>query len=612
MSYSLQTETIRKVINDHLKPSSVLLSDPSGISHKGVFFHGGNVKTGKLFFDASGESAPSKPWTLDTLYNWASCGKLIMGVVAGKMMEEGLILPTDKCSTYWSAMSGTGNYITNVDFAYPTANPHIYGFNPLNPADITLQSTANVNIDSSAQTVYYVKPYGSSVNTSTFSWSDITISDLLRMDIGIINDGFVNGTSAVALLANATSLTEADLVNDPLLASSLYQASILANSNWFLPLFGKLSNLGSASIVYNIPTGGNDTVFTNAISNRNIETYFGNIIELNKSNVLPAMYKPGTRYTIKPYNVNAVPATYDTGYILLGIVLDKILRTKLGLNFAQFTRDRIFTPCNMTDSYIVYQDDISSPSIQSRLFVDSFRRAPALTLGTSTFNFTNPALGGFNPLGYGCDASYNAIATAAVGANPYWGPFGPLVWATDFKNDGIYKLYKGALIAPQVINGSTISAPYGSVPLLSSVRDFGKLLQMMANKGVYRGRTIINTETWSYITSIKVSELTLRDALYPGSQNDDTQYSTLCVGNYKPSITGNTYFGTDESTRLGGGATGCYFTFDYNSGNWFVYGMPESLFGTGNALYPSNIMSQTINQRYIIAMNTAKSITLPM
>ncbi len=50
MSYSLQTETIRKVINDHLKPANPLLSDPSGVYHKGVFFHGGNVKSGKLFF----------------------------------------------------------------------------------------------------------------------------------------------------------------------------------------------------------------------------------------------------------------------------------------------------------------------------------------------------------------------------------------------------------------------------------------------------------------------------------------------------------------------------------------------------------------------------------
>ncbi len=48
------------------------------------------------FFDASGESAPNKPWTLDTIYNWASCGKLLLGIIVGKMMEEGLILPTDK------------------------------------------------------------------------------------------------------------------------------------------------------------------------------------------------------------------------------------------------------------------------------------------------------------------------------------------------------------------------------------------------------------------------------------------------------------------------------------------------------------------------------------
>ncbi len=509
-------------------------------------------------------------------------------------------------------MSGTGNYITNVDFAYPTANPHIYGFNPLNPADITLQSTANVNIDSSAQTVYYVKPYGSSVSTSTFSWSDITISDLLRMDIGLIADGFVNGIGALSVLSNTNSYTEADLVNDQLLSASLYQESVLCNSNWFLPAFGKLSNLGGASIMFNLPTGGNDTTLLNSLTSRNVETYFRNIIELNKSNVLPAMYKPGTRYTIKPYNVNAVPSTYDTGYIILGIVLDKVLRTKLGINFAEFTRDRIFTPCNMTDSYIVYQDDISSPSIQSRLYEESFRRAPALTLGTSTLNFTNPTLGGFNPLAYGADPSYNAIATAAVSANPYCGPFGPLVWSSEFKNDGIYKFYKALYVGPKVINDGNVSAPLCTIPLLASVRDFGKLLQMMTNKGVYRGRRVLSLESWSYITSIKASELSVRDAVYPSSQNDDTQYSTLCVGNYKPSISGNTYFGTDETTRIGGGATGCFFTFDFHSGNWFVYGMPESQFSTGTALYPANVNSQTINQRYIIAMNTEKSINLPM
>ncbi len=609
MSYSVQVDSIRNVLNKHLKPTNPLLSDPSGVSHKGVFFHGGNVKSGKTFFDASGESAPGKGWNLDTIYYWASCGKLLLGIVLGKMVEEGLILPTDKCSTYWSAMSGTGNYITNVDFAYPTANPHIYGFNPLNPADITLQSTANVNIDSSAQTVYYIKPYGSSVSTSTFNWGDIKISDLMKMDIGLITDSFINGTGALSVINNASSYTEADLINDPLIGASLYQASVICNSNWFLPAFGKLSNLGPGSVVFNFPSGGNDTTLINGV-NKNVEQYFANIIELNKSNILPAMYKPVNRYTMKPYNVSTIPLTYDTPYILLGIVLDKALRSKLGLNFAQYTRDRIFTPCNMTDSYIGYQDDISSPSIQSRLYVDSFRRAPALTLGTSTLNFTNPTLGGFNPLAYGADPSYNAIATAAVSANPLWGPFGPLVWSTDFKNDGIYKLYRSAFVAPQISNSGNISAPYGAAPLLSTIRDFGKLLQMMTNKGIYRGRTVLNNETWSYITSIKASELSVRDSLYPSSQNDDT-FNTLCIGNYKPSIAGNTYFGTDETTRVGGGVSGCYFTFDYQNGNWFVYGMPEIGFGTGASLYPGNVYNQTINQKYIIAMTSNTPVNLP-
>ncbi len=607
MSYSIQVENLRRVINEHLKPSDITKRDPSGISHKGVFCYTGNVKTGKTLFDASGECAPGRGFTLDTLYNPASVGKIMLGLVLGKMMEEGIVLGTDKCSTYWNRMTGTGYYITNVDFSYPTANPYVYGSNPANPADLNITTAANVEIDGSSQTVYYCKPFGSSVTTSTFSWADITISDLMKMDLGMLQDGFLAGVGALQLIAGSASYTEADLINDPMLAASLYQASVICNSSWFLPFIGQTSKIGDALRIYNLVTDGSDTTLLNF--NTSVDKIMDNMIQLNKANILPAMYKTGVRSTLRPLNINTLPKTYDTAYTMLGVVLDKALRTKLNMSFVEYARQKILIPCNMNDTYFSNVDNLPS-DYASRVYVDSFRRATALPLGTLTLNFTNPAAGGFNPLAYGADPSYNAIATAAATANPYWGPFGPLVWASDFKNDGIYKFHKSIFARP---TGNPNSPPYCSLPIILSIRDFGKLLQMMAAQGVYRGRTVLNKETWSYITSTKQTELSILGGMYffESDSAKESDSAVACIGNYKPGILGNTHYGMDEYTRYGGGASGSAFTFDFNTGNWVYFGMPESSFGTGG-LYPGGIYGQKIVPNYLIALNSNVTFSLPL
>ena len=90
---------------------------PGEAPHKSAFFYGGNFKSDNNFFLTTGPcNSAGDLWTEDTLYNWASAGKLLTGLVCTKMIEEDLINDSTLLSTIVPTLfTGTALYYTSVN-----------------------------------------------------------------------------------------------------------------------------------------------------------------------------------------------------------------------------------------------------------------------------------------------------------------------------------------------------------------------------------------------------------------------------------------------------------------------------------------------------------------
>ncbi len=514
-------------------------------THFGAYIHGGNVKSGQSFFASNGicnNNTGSNSWSPDTIYSWASGSKILTGLICAKMMEEGLLKSTDKCSSYYPAMSGTGIYYTKIDIndlgGFPVTQATYTGTFPYNPASYT-------------------------ATTGAFLWQDITINDLIHYNLGIFQDAFAIGAAELGFQdPNGISLAIA----------TNYKANLAGTPNpsglgVYLQFISAMSaNLAGSPFTLALQqanSGDPTTVFSNA----NVDNFFNN----NKNGLLICANKPGTVYQgTLPYGVSGIPPTYDSAYAILGVVLDRALRLKgyASGGYAQYARAKFFTPLGMNDAYVLNQESIPS-SKWSRMADNSWRRAPSLGL-TQPLNPLNPATWA----GWGVSPQYQ-IAAGISGT-------GPLVWNSQYPNDAVSKFSNLFLCK----TGAASNYPFGNIPLISSIADLGKLIQMVANRGLYNGQRIIKTETWNYLVQPKIQATTTMAGYPYPIENTTFRSSTYCLGlqRYNRDLSDTTMFGVDESTCYNGGFTGMFWSFDFYTGNWMIVGVPEIGVSSGQSL----------------------------
>jgi CubicO group peptidase (beta-lactamase class C family) len=526
-------QTISPNVLSNIAPqlSSYVFGTKNGVPHKGGFVYGGNFKSNQEFFLGTGTANSSGlRWSEDTVYSWASSGKMLTGLTCAKMIEEGLIKPLDKIYTYDNQFTGAGYYWASITGTNPSLFP---------------------------------TPGGFTGTVASFNLQDVTISDLIHMNVGIIDDFFVVPNAILGWTQSYAAIYQSqDLIS---------MAAGVESYKYFQSLATTGTNaIGFVSKFYNGEAGPVDvaTVITDAI-------------QYVKNQSITCLYPPQKKYNNQyPYLTRALPSTYDTSYILLGYIIDKALRANGYTNLSQYVREKFFIPLEMNHSYIGLQDTVS-PSDQLLAAENSWRRS--IAVGSIPFD-----LGGnpqpFNLLNavtwpsYGCDAGY---ATAALVAYGQGNVAGPLVWDSDYPNDGLSRV--GNIFYS--FSGSPSNYTLGNAPLISSIRDFGKFLKFIGSKGYTpSGKRLIATETWNYFISPKISSLS---GLSPFSllDNDvnDSQYSAFAMGILRVNrdITNTTNYGFDETTLYFDGATGNTYYIDFYTGNWLVFGVPEFGLSTG-------------------------------
>lgn len=511
------------------------LIDQASYIHKGGFFYGKGESNADLVFATTGfANSQSQKFTHKTLYSWGSCGKPLTMLVLTKMMEEGLIESSTTLNSIDPILySGYATYFKQITIINPASFPF--------------------------------DPSSYSYTTDQFNWSTLTIGDLIRFNFGLSNDLF---------FLPALNLTYFDTAS---------RAAIIAKNS--LQGLGMMIQFG---ISYSALVAGNPITpgckIYNGQSYRDIApTAVATYVQLTKNGILPLLYKTNSYVDdLLPFNIRSLPATYDLSYAVLGDVLDKLLKKQGYHNFSDYVHQKIFTPLGMNHSYIILQDTIPKNILsENGITENSWRRAPSLGL-TATVNPINPATW----LGVGCSPQYAQIANLNANTQPW----GPLVWNSEFSNDGISYI-TSLLYCTEAIPDC---GPIGNAPFISSIEDMGKLLECIANKGTYVDcssgtiKSIINKTSWGYYSSNKTMPSTVVSGLpYPIESLVPTSVSTTSGFTHENrDFAYNTLYGLDESSFYKNGVTGCTIYVNPTTNLWIIYGYPEAFFSSGYVTSP--------------------------
>lgn len=513
-------QTISPNVKSYITP----LLENYAKEHKGGFIYGGNIKSSQSYFTSTGTGDnKDNKITKDSIYWWASSSKIFTGLVITKMIEESIISPYTKLYELNKLFVGKGTYYTSIKIINSSTFP-------FDPSSYEFQ-------------------------TDTFNWDDVTLSDLIHMNIGLITDYIVVGALG------------------PITFSPEAKQQILAD--------GSIQSLGTyiqlATYFYRMisgnPIGLESRIYAGEKSQDVLVDYLEKLIDANKSGILPLISKPNTYITYNlPYGLRGIPSSYDTSYLFVGSVLDPALKKAGYKNYADYARKKFFIPMNMKNSWIVQQEVI--PQCKFDKIIDtSWRRAPTLGL-TQNFDINNPSTW----FGFACSSEYRNASSG--------NPKGPLVWSQDklYENDGLSKMFSSIYNTTPYPNLQAVT----NAPLVSSISDYSKLIKMVCNRGFYKDKQILKTESWNYLIGVKIPPVSITTSSpYPINRDElSSQSWAMGFGRINRDLSNITTYGYDETSCFWAGLSGCYYLFDYYTGNYVIYGMPESRLSSGTLDIP--------------------------
>ncbi len=578
---------VRSYLNDYAYGGPLLGGDANDAAHKGAFFYGGNTKTGQEFFLGTGTAnAAGLTWSTGTKYAPASATKIVVGLVCAKMIEEGIINPYSPISTLSPSLA---TLFTGAAIYYDTITVTA-GLEAAFPADFV----PGPNVSSFTAT------------TGAYRLENATLSDLLHMNLGILDDFFtIPGSGMIATTSQWGNGAGSLLALTSGAASNIDKAMLVQSYKFVSTLLaaGQFA-YGFAAKIFNGQTIDPATIVSDSITNA---------INLVKAGTIPLAYAPGAKSQQLPYLARILPATYDSAYVLLAYVLDERLRSVAGINFATYAGLKFFTPLGMANTSVMYQQNVSTTNLAE----SSFRRSVAY--GAVPFT---PA-GADKPFSlsdvttypsFGCSPSYATGAFLDLVLHGTTGAAGPNVWTSQFPDDGISRICSQGFYYQ---TGSASASPAGNTPVICSIGDFGKLLKLICNKGVApNGTRLLKTESWNYFISSKIGALTgLATATNVFNETDEKTGNTVFTmgaSRIANSVSNMTTYGYDETTIFFDGAMGCKWYADFFTGNWFFCGVPENFLSTGDLQLTQSALDailalNSLPPGYIKASNIALS-----
>jgi CubicO group peptidase (beta-lactamase class C family) len=571
----------------------------------------------------------------DVLQFYASCGKILSGVIIAKMIEENLINPNDKVRDIIEESVAAGNVYAGGwagTYALAWSGPITY----YDPADFTVADTGAFPWPSLTSTLPDHASWTGPIKTSTLRWEDITLSDLMHFNIGIPNDVF--GVPSYNMVYFNTGMKASFYDN------SYTGVNGYANPNWnpFLAIQAKSYQI----TVGNDPTGAkagpsqyiltaggpvfapfsNPSIgFYNSVYNGNMGLFgyggsFLSYLALNKVGLCPLAYEPRKRYLASIWNTSALLGTYDTSMVFMSYPISCKLwtyynsigsTTPLNLCLTRYYREKLFVPLGMNSTVVYNQQNATgttpayAPSVPATVIADgcfvrtNWLGAPGPAGEPGYYPFAQPA--SFNSgydhwdtwCSYACDPNYAALADPK-----------PSKWSSDpvVTNDGCTRIYKVVTNSLYTGNFAVNSPGLMNAPVFSTANDMSKLFAMIANKGVIPGTQtqILKPQAFKYLVSPKASvAMGILQTISPqlGAQGIADGSMNFCLGaaNIAKDLTQNTWYGFNTDTSLfWRGFAGNGYLIDYDTGNYHLATTTESFLSTSAA----PIVKDKQNQNY--------------
>lgn len=564
------TDFTKNVIN-FMTGAANLIYNPSNLTaSKGIAVLAGNAFTNEDKFAAAGY-ANSSNGSFDpdsSIFQFTSCSKIITALGYAKMLEEGLIFPTDPVFNYISTFTGTYTYPNQIfattgqasaagytgnlrdGFQYTQWYGGAIGGNPI--------TGAFNNINPSAPNTWLF-------TSATGNLGDFTLADMFGLRFPLLVPVY-----------NQTAITCITTAENPLYfagcstgSDSLKRDALTENFNYYGLLRGWETS-GFAGFPNPYPS---DITNTFIFKNRWYQASFGltyparndilNIIDFVKqgyfllssardqlvAGVLPEL----------PY-LSQKKTAYDSGYQILGLALDNACRAKLnGLPFHEYIRTKIFAPLEINNMWFLGIDSTSNiTNYASRKVEFTFGRQltypEVLQTPNQTVNFPGGIATGAASASWAINLGSNfrntSLATVNANYTQFLAPGVPTPWAgaPSYAGDGLqltgrkvwssqypadsFSLIPNAFTATTFVSinssgqfyvfnptGTTVPAGnpnidciYASIPCLGTFRDLSKILKLIINQGKYRKANgtwvqVLSPQSINFLTIPKISAL---------------------------------------------------------------------------------------------------------
>ena len=543
---------------------------------KGFNYYGclyGNAFSAEQGFATIGSLSSTSQVNWDqnlNIYPWWSSTKLFTAMVYAKMVEDGFLTSNDTIASYiTTGFAGNMYYITNG--AYPATPINVNG-QPGNPAAWT-------------------------VTTSTFNASTLTLNTLLNFNLGLLYDGYQYGLVGESTVVNNTGCVNADTLAGTEYGKNL--AYTCFKMNQYI-----LAN-GSGNYLYSAMTGATTPLYKNSLYS---------ILAQVANGTIPLAWSPnsniwggqnlGSSTTADLANANVTQTVnnyvttqlqnYGPCYEILGCCMDNKIRalyasnpvTYPWANLAAYARAKLFTPLQMTRSYICGQELPSlttpTPNITNLLFDPAAWLVPTqvarsnLTSLGGNFAYTN-LLSSANPQNVTISSCYSAPTTGAalagvvlLGSNTAnvtssGAAYGVIQY--NVSDDSFVKYVNNSVLDPANSNETYI----GGMALVGSIADFAKMIICLLNGGKNQaGQRVLNKQSIEWLFKSRTSAMSpiLNNSVM--SVDNDVHAIGCSIGNNVQSASDNDLI--SNSYAGWGGATNNFWFMDRVTGYYAIYG----------------------------------------
>jgi CubicO group peptidase (beta-lactamase class C family) len=435
ISYKSQKSIIHYMDNIYMK------------GKKGCFFYGGNIKTNQDFFYSNGLANPTHPYTYDeTLYWWASNGKLLTGILLVQMLEDNYFSMDDNLYLHGGSLyQGVGYYYKKIDIKNRFKFP------------------------------YHPSSYHTEIEA--FLWDNLTIRDTMSFNIPLPND-FLFYPATVFLWQKALYFPldhkSKALLLQWYICSKKFHKALLTQNPEDTTILGWM-------------------FATKDIHSVTLTSWVKSMIDFNKKGEIPCAWKPHTKSDTR-VDISS-SGYYDFSYFIIGDILSKVAIKNGYKNLQHYAEEKVFKPLKMTHSYILGQTEIPKHLSSAQT---SFQRSPKYG-AIDVFDPNNPKT--WN--GAKCDPSYRMKCKDTPNGIVEWSsdyPIDIFYNVNSFFQLNIYQLK---------FNFYKLSCN-GAAPFSSSIQDYGKLVQCIAKEGYYgNNKRLFTQKSWNLLLASQTNELVL-------------------------------------------------------------------------------------------------------